>query len=445
MTGHQQVDFGRNKFMGYCYAPFIGTLTDDRQHIKMGGRRYTTSATYHYVLCGVNLKEKISEGVRRRKPLKGFVTLPVLLAERRIIKMKKVAIMTFHAANNFGAVLQNYALQKVLKDVFHTEVETIDYHCDAIDGQYGIWQKKDKLRRHIWNLINLLPELIRRKFNEFRKKFLLLSKSCSIQDLYKYSEAYDIYICGSDQVWNKEIIKDNLSAYLLDFVSTKPKFAYAASAGNGIIEDELLVSKIKQLNYITVRESELKDFLVSKGIECNCVCDPVFLLEKSRWMTILAKQTKKDYVFLYYIDSNKELCEAIAKTIASNEDKKICCPCKIEKTNLFCKYKSYGAGPAEFLTDIFYADMIVASSFHAIAFSIIFEKQFIAVPHNKTGQRVIDLLDYLGLSDRIVTSYRSFEQKKIKTIDYNSIRNKLTEWRLESMKDIRKIVDWEEN
>ena len=366
--------------------------------------------------------------------------------EGRNTDMRKIAIVTFHAANNYGAVLQNYALQKKIKEDFALEVETIDYRCDAIDGEYKIWEKRDKLRRQVWNVVNLMPELIRRwKFNSFRKKHLKLSSCCTIADIEKYNDIFDVYICGSDQIWNKDIIKDNTYVYSLEFVATHPKMAYAASAGKGIIQDKVLLENIKKLNYITVRERELRDFLIKQGVVCSCVCDPVFLLDKAKWMTFVTERKKRDYLFLYYIDSKKELCEKIAEMIAREQGKEICCPCKIEKSNMCYKYKTYGTGPIEFLSDIYYADMIVASSFHAIAFSIIFEKEFVAVLHEKTGQRVIDLLEYVGLSNRIVKDYDSFMEKKWEEIDYSLVREKVRKWSNESKSHLKIMCEWQHN
>lgn len=356
-------------------------------------------------------------------------------------KQNTVAIITFHTADNYGAVLQNYALQKAIIQLGSVPI-TIDYQCFEINKVYRIHFYFSSLKAFISSTLNINGSIKRKKrFKAFRNAFIKRTSPCDADTIEKIGEKYDVYITGSDQVWNIDIIdKNNINAYTLGFVKNHTRCSYAASAGEGVIYDKEILSKLKDLDMITVREKSLHDYLNAIGIKSSIVCDPVFLITQDKWSTLLLKNRRNNYLFMYYLDSQSTLCEKIANMISKERKLSICSTAKINKRNILNKYKAYSDGPQEFLSDIYYSNFVVASSFHATAFAIIFEKDFVSVLHKKTGSRVKDLLEYLGLQDRIIADENDFSINLLTPIDYKRVNSKLAEWRSESLKILKEIV-----
>lgn len=366
--------------------------------------------------------------------------------------MKKIGIITFHRADNFGAVLQNYALQQaiVLNGMLP---ETIDYYCYNVERVYKVWHSAmcggtllSIVKNVLMTILNFPGTIInKKKYNDFRKNYLSISKRK--YDANTISNAvYDVYIAGSDQVWNKKIIgKEDIFAYTLSFAKEHTA-AYGASCGN---EEYLIdgMDGISNIQLVTVREQQLCNKLKKMGIASKVVCDPIFLLNRDKWVEIIGDMPtiKQRYVFLYYIDEGKELAAVIAKTIAVSMNAKVHYPRKYDKAALVKHYgvNRFSDGPLDFLNEIYQAEYVVSSSFHGTAFAILMEKEFVAVLHNKTGERVKTLLDCLGLEERIVADKEDFQNRSPywKPINYNAIRKKLVELREESMSCLREMCE----
>lgn len=364
----------------------------------------------------------------------------------------KIGILTFHRADNYGAILQNYALQNILT-LSGFQAVTIDYRSRNIEKWYQIRIIERNggvlhcIKGTLLNCYNYTQSVKRKKaFDYFRKRMLLISNSVDQNSIKQILDDYDIFICGSDQVWNEKIIgKEDVKVYSLQFVEHKYKASYAASAGSTKYLSKEILSDISKLNYITVRETSLSNFLMKKKINAVPVCDPVFLMDKVQWSTILEPLVQKhnlnSYLLLYYIESHrKETCQ-IAKYIAKRKGLKIIYPSRKCKDSLGVGKCVYDDGPFEFVSDIAHADFVVASSFHAVAFSIIFHKEFVVILHDTTGDRVKDLLEKVGLEERIITGIEDYEDKEnsFKLIDYSKVDSMLTEWRNYSLTELMKI------
>lgn len=368
------------------------------------------------------------------------------------VNMKKIGIITFHRADNFGAVLQNYALQQAVT-MLGMEVETIDYYSPSIEMSYRIWNSVKHraslpcvVKRMINIILNLRNTIIsQRKYKYFRENYLNISAKKYDTDTIS-NAVYDVYITGSDQIWNKEIIgEEDILAYTLAFAKDHTA-AYGASSGSVeyLIDD---VDSISKIQMITVREQQLCNELKNRGIASKVVCDPVFLLDRDKWEKIIRDmpKTRHKYVFLYYIDEGKEQAAMIAKAIAASTRAKVHYSRKYDKAALLNNYgiNKFSDGPLDFLNEIYQAEYIVSSSFHGIAFAILLEKEFTVVLHKKTGERVRNLLYYLGLEERIVSDKEDFQRRNPcwKPINYNELRNKLDQFRKESMESLREMCE----
>lgn len=303
---------------------------------------------------------------------------------------KRIGIITFHRADNLGAVLQAYALQTVLQNSFSADVEILDYRCPWIEGD----QKKAAGIKGA--ALKCYYYVKHRGFDKFRRKYLQMSPSCTEKDVSKCAAQYDIFITGSDQVWNYECSNWD-DAYFLDFVpSNKKKYAYAASLGRYCftLEEQSHVQQLlKDYSGISLREKSAAEQIkpLYSG-ELNVCADPVVLLTKAQWMEIMPSRLYPGkYVFVYLImDSETVLSHAHA--YAEKHGCKVIC----NKTSP--EFILRGS-PSDFLSWIHHAQCVFTNSFHGTAFSLIFEKPLVAdilYPDGKPNKRVHEMLIRTG-------------------------------------------------
>lgn len=188
------------------------------------------------------------------------------------------------------------------------------------------------------------------------------------------------------------------------------------------------LNNISKLDYISVREKDLQEYLV--GIvkkSVSLVVDPVFLLSKENWEKLLPKTNKKDkFIFTYSVSEMTEDVVKVARHIARQNHTKIYHMDHSLKYGArgICKY---GASPLEFVTYIRDAEMVIASSFHAVAFSIIFGKKFIVIPTKKTASRIESLLQIVGVEENMFASYEEYinSNKDIKLPNVKKLDNQI--------------------
>lgn len=363
--------------------------------------------------------------------------------------MKKIGILTLHRANNYGAVLQNFALLKAIENIEHSEhsTETIDYIIPKIDKQYA--PKLFLINKNIFRMLkdncrnwsNRKNELVQYdKYTDFRDRYLKISSNSF--DKYTIANSnYDLYIVGSDQIWNRKIIgADSEEIFSLQF-TYKKKASYAASAGsiNNLIE----LKSLKDFDYITVREQDLYDYLNKNGLQAMVVCDPTLLVPKEEWLSLISDVfiDHSNYVYLYYVGSGRDEAAKIANDISSNLGNKVYYSQKVDRKSRKYGINKFSDGPLDFLKEIANSDYVVVSSFHGTVFSILFEKDFIALLHKETGSRVRSLLTKLGLEDRIVDNYDDYKTRNFNPIDYDRVRPILEQWRQESQEELKKICE----
>lgn len=366
--------------------------------------------------------------------------------------MRKILIISFHAVDNYGALLQNYALQAAIRDLGF-QAETLDYRPGSIDKSYpkyfwprnyhGLGEFITKLARYTRNY---RKDLVRQAaFRRFRDTYLARTKEMAKQELPSVDGQYDVYIVGSDQVWNMGIVTEReLDTYTLQFVRGGKRAAYAASAGScGNITPPLL-RRISALDYISVREHSLKEFLEQNGLTgVHDVCDPVFLLEKERWERLLpvADPHEKPYVFVYFINTD-DLCR-MSRDIAAERGLEIRHVDRLKTLTAGFGTSLYGIGPVEFISYIAHAEAVVLSSFHGLAFAILFEREFFVIHYASRADRTRDLLNTLGLSDRGFDSYEDYCRRKgsVRPIDWRAVKEKLAALRKDSRDVLREICD----
>ncbi len=363
-------------------------------------------------------------------------------------KNKKVDIITFQCAHNYGAILQVYALQQTIEKM-HKKVEIINYKNKIIERQYKVINVDRK------NLKNFLKSIVsdilffQKRYKRYQNFEKFIKERLNLTKIYKSEEALkneppiaDVYITGSDQVWNSNITYGLQDAYTLNFGKKNIKrISYAASIGNSKISDnekEIYKEKISIINNISVREESGKKALeqiIYSPIEV--VLDPTLLLTKKQWENEIKTLTgnKEKYILAYVVEKDEQYIK-IVNNLSEKTGLKII---HFGKTNPGYKNvlkSAYTEGPLEFINYIKNAEYVVATSFHATVFSVIFHKKFFIIPHKKTGSRVTNLLDKLGIENRTFNTLEEF-----KNIDYNFGTNwDNVEERLG--KERKKSLDW---
>lgn len=367
----------------------------------------------------------------------------------------KIGIITFHRANNYGAVLQTCAIAQILKNM-GCAAEIIDYRKSVIERFY-LPSEMPKLRKNLllwlrlfcrWKRNSKAVSARNKNFDLFRCRYLSMSESCCEGHVNKslLERKYDIIVTGSDQIWSASITKGIDEMYCYQRVSRECMvISYAASIGdvNDIFgHEERLKEILKYYDAVSVRENSLYQILKKEGISCALAVDPTLLIGTAYWMQWVREREDKSNPYIMYYDAwENETSAELARKIAQQKKMRVY---YYNKTLTGIKRGCCveGEGPEGFVNHIFHAEMVVSSSFHAICFAILFQKQFFAVLTSDTDCRVKDLLDKLQLSDRIIRNIReSNEEEMYRTIDYKAVYEILDEWKKESMTFLRECLD----
>ena len=356
----------------------------------------------------------------------------------------KIGILTFHNVPNYGAALQAFALKTYLTKKGNN-VSVIDFQCPGNNSDFLPERRKKKfifsnnpLKKIIKSIIYSIyvnKDYIKKwsEFEDFSNKYFNVSAD---------NNDFDIVFCGSDQIWNPEITKGFKPEYFCINKSEKTvSAAYAASCGDitdfNDEQQSQFLSLVDKMDFVGVREKSLCDFLKQNGIDSLCTIDPTFLLSDEDYIKELnlGKTENAKYVLQYALQNTKELDEA-AEIIAKEkglEIIKICgyIPFNGKGNGIF------NEGPKGFLQYLYNADYVVTNSFHGVALSLIFEKDFTSsLPKLRKG-RITDLLDMLSLKNRILEDKNNIMTNKI---DYETVNCRLKEMISDSTDYIEKVL-----
>lgn len=331
----------------------------------------------------------------------------------------QIKTITCHDVYNHGASLQAYALQTYLSNLGH-DVEIIDYKPDYLSGHYSLWSVDNSIYdkpivKQLYLLAKLPGRLIalRRKkaFDEFTRQYLHLTtkRYHNNEELKANPPEADVYIAGSDQIWNTLFLNGRDAAFYLDFAPKSAKrISYAASfATDNIAEDykPFVKRMLQNFDAVSIRERNSLELLYSLGRKNGVsVCDPVFLLSKQKWNQILPEvRINEEYLLVYDTEGSVALRD-IAVSIAKKKKWKIF---NVSASHLsYCDKDYWWVDPLSFIRLIRDACYVVSNSFHASAFSIIFERNFCLVNRSENiNERMVSLLDEFGLSNRMSDLY----------------------------------------
>lgn len=340
----------------------------------------------------------------------------------------KTITVTSNCANNYGAVLQAYALQQVQESIGY-ENKILDYYEPPRLFLKCFSKEPSLLLKNI--VMNFFTLIHLRKvksfkigFDRFRKQYLKQTRRYDTFDQFCSDiPKVDCFITGSDQVWN---INEKLMSYrFLDFeTDTILKYSYAASMSNFSLtnqEKRYIREKLKSFNGLSVREEKVQKYFEEfTNFQYQRNIDPVFLLDKETWKNFAKmRRNKEPYILCYVVLGNKNL-----QKILNQLKKRTHLPIISLQSSAIKHVKAdqyiFDADPREFLGLFYHAEFIITTSFHGTAFSIIFEKKFYTLIKSSMSERMKDLLKLFELTDRVLTKE---EKLSLQEIDYSKTRN----------------------
>ena len=358
-------------------------------------------------------------------------------------EQSKIGLMTFHAAHNYGSVLQAFATQQIIKKLGY-ESEIINYRLKNQRMYYN------RLYTTKFGLKHFLHQIIR--FSEHRKrciraqkfeKFIAEKLKKTDQEFTTFSELkssvsdYPVLISGSDQVWNlhctaefKTEPPESILGYYLVFGSDDAKrIAFSSSFGSmrpqevGAFRDYLA-----RYDALSVREASgvkiLKE-LLDKEVENTL--DPTLMLNSEEWSKLTFWERPSDkYIFVYTLSRYKSV-QHLLKLISEFARKsglKVICSAPFSLVHVSGIQACPDCGPQDFLTYIKNAELVITDSFHGTAFSINMETPFYVIQSGR-DRRKLQLLEKLGLESRILYSVEELRNVRDYACDFNDSQERL--------------------
>lgn len=359
------------------------------------------------------------------------------------MEKKRVGVITFHNYDNYGAILQSYGLQKKLREL-GTYPEIIDYRCDYISNPFRLVNLKEKgLFNYIYGVIGHICYIPRRrKCNQFRKH-LKYSEPVTRKTLGAVKNKYDIYLSGSDQVWDYKLTNFD-TTYFLDFPAKgKKKCSYAASIGEHVPPAEYqkkYTELLSDFDNILVRESYGADIVEElTGNRPDVVCDPTLLLTAEEWNKLLKEPRRKGkYILVYQLGINKEIVEFTRRLHKATGYRIVYIPFPLVGL-LKCSCK-IAIGPAEWMGLFKNAEYVVSDSFHGVVYSLLFNRNFFTMINgHHTNRRVEQLLKLVNLSHRTIEDVS--DEKLTEKIDFTYANEQLDKFRRASLAKLKEIIE----
>ena len=352
----------------------------------------------------------------------------------------RIGVVTYHNELSQGATFQAYATYRALKEM-GCDVEVIDL------------EHKNKSPRPRWQvlLLNLYLSLSYFRQWRFRCKFYppFSRHYKDLDELRKNPPAIDAACVGSDQTWNLKIAtKENMPAFFLDFgPENMPRFSYASSFGYSKwqIEDQYETKRIFEIlkKYVGLSIREVSGQKILKdtfNLDATIVCDPTLLHAEYNEFTNGLKQ--RNEVVCYSLAVSSKPRQKALKDISAFWG----APMRWMGKPFFVKGAKYTYFPDVYrwFRVIASSKFVLTDSFHGVVASIICKKPFIVLyDENGLSSRIVDLLNTIGLHDRIFFSYEEFAKSDSwkKPIDYEAVGKRLSVYREQSWQYLREVIN----
>ncbi|OPY83118.1 MAG: Polysaccharide pyruvyl transferase [Smithella sp. PtaU1.Bin162] len=370
----------------------------------------------------------------------------------------EVGIITIHNHLNYGAVLQAYALNKA--------VQKMGYQCQIINCNFEPGKGRQfSTSKHMGEQIKNLylgwhwaaNKRYREKFLDFERQHIPITDTAykNLGQLTSKPPRFDAYIAGSDQVWHPLLLERQIGkAFHLCFVSPEKSrlIAYAPSFGVNEIPGRYLEEIKKYLlryHALSARERKGQEIIFAlTGMKAEHVVDPTFLLSAAEYEPVLQSPSYSDeYILVYPMELGEDgVFLSLVKEVKKQLSLPIICvlPRSFSYRWLLISDKVVlDAGPKEFLGLCKHSSLICTNSFHGTAFSLIYQKDFLGVPHTQTNSRIYGILERLDLCRRQITSVNSTRIREIlqERIDYSQVTPVLQGCIQQSLKYLKNALD----
>lgn len=372
---------------------------------------------------------------------------------------KKVAIMTWHHARNYGTALQAYALYRSIKKMGYS-VDLIDYRRTGLHTK-TVFTYKDFIKQCIQKCRSLfavskskgknhlIDEKEEQKFESFyAERFTYTAPMRNNVELKKLNQRYDAFVCGSDQIWGPEWLDDK---FFLDFVDGAKKIAYAPSIGVSKCEDKYVKAFYKKalegFEYLSCREEEgcrcLSNIL---GKAVQQVLDPVLLLSLDEWNELAGNGARgeDEYMVCLFLAYNKKYMMYVQR-LAKEKG--------LELKTFYCTQTAEqglgnveGIGPIEYLQIIRDAKYICTDSFHCMVFASIFGVPYTVFKKNKDydknskNSRIYSFLKLFNQEYRLYGS-KKYDEKRASRYDNAEFAEKVLSAKQTSLEYLFKALE----
>lgn len=362
------------------------------------------------------------------------------------MRRKKVSFITIHIGSNFGSTLQAIATYKILKDL-GTDPICVNYIPPRVTYSRYWSIAKQSVIRFIRRVI-FFPFLYEEtnRFAKYLSKHCLVSKPIYSEDNFvDKCPSADIYLTGSDQVWNTTHNEGLDTHYFFENIQGK-KIAFASSIGKSKLDSQelkWLKDYTDDYSSILVREASAVEIFKSFGRHADQVLDPTLLLNREEWLPYASKRmVSKPYLFVYlpYNVADKVLCYKTARKIAKEKNLKVISFSHSFYRDVLADYTFRFIGPGEVLSLMYYADFIITNSFHGTAFSINLNRQFYTYMPSSFSTRISSLINLCGLQNRVLDKILTDEWKSDE-INYEPINEILNRERRESIGLLRNTLN----
>lgn len=357
----------------------------------------------------------------------------------------KIGIVTHWKDNdNYGAALQSYALQRYLRNLGHEAYVIRYYQCaDKLSLKeklifvlknpllpFKIYKAKHKTDKSAeWNA--------KRNFQAFRSKYVEYSDKeyHGLDEIRTNYPIAEMYITGSDQVWHNPLTDRHSWPFFLDFGPTTIKrVSYAASFGRNYfpcVDEKKFIELLSCFDLLSMREESGRRILKERGFESVRCLDSTLLLDYDHYKSLIAPRRYSDPFAFYYTvnvtDTNELYWDKIKLLFDQRGWKNVVTTGAgyLPAEEIFDGAVYDYATVEEWLSNIFFSNIVVTASFHGIAFSLLLRKDFIYMPlhgkYSKGNDRVTDLLESVGLMNRMARSWDDVIDIVDHHVDYSNL------------------------
>lgn len=332
--------------------------------------------------------------------------------------MGRIGLLTYHRVHNFGAVIQAWAMTRLLAP--YGEVDVLDYPT---------LHEASRHRRRGWK--SLVPSIGRHRFNRFLRRMPLTAHLPTPEDVARQVRCgrYDALVCGSDQVWMTDPARPLDEPFFLRLgeLGRTRRISYAPSCGpirSFGRHADAVGEALAAFDRISVRDAYSADRIAELGLAVDTlVADPTLVADLSP--LVAARPHRRPYLAI--VGSHGPGDGALARRIADSRGWDVLAVgCRSQDADATRRFVS----PEQWVTHIAHAEMVVSSLFHGTAVSIAFRRPFLAIPSAGRAFKIGDLLDRIGLKDRLVdeTGRASIDPSEAASLDWEAHRSPLDAW-----------------